>query len=468
MTHPLSRPVRGHRGRHARVGPRLLALALLALGIAMSAAGPARAEDGRPTVELLHVDSTITPVMANYISRGISDAVERGDSAVILEMDTPGGLSSAMDDIIKDILASPIPVITWVAPNGARAASAGMYITYASHVAAMAPTTNIGSATPIDLNGDETAELTPSQKKVINDAVAKVQALAELRGRNAEWAESAVRDAANITASQAVDMGVVDFIATDLDDLLAQSDGRVVQVVDGQTTVHTAGAEVHEDNMNFFERVMQTISDPNIALVLISLGTLALIFELSNPGLIFPGVLGGLMLLLCFYSLGTIDTNWAGLGLIVFAFILFASDVFLPTHGILTVGGIIAFVVGGLILANSSDNQAIQLSQGLVYTIAIAMGIFFLTVVGAAARARRWPPKSGPSTVLGTVGVARTPLNPSGMIFLNGELWQATSLDGPIAEGEQVRVAALRGIQLDVVPLTSERGTPVDPAPSPA
>jgi membrane-bound serine protease (ClpP class) len=174
------------------------------------------------------------------------------------------------------------------------------------------------------------------------------------------------------------------------------------------------------------------------------------------------------MLLLGFYSLGTIDTNWAGLGLIVFAFILFASDVFLPTHGILTVGGIIAFVVGGLILANSSDNQAIQLSQGLVYTIAIAMGIFFLTVVGAAARARRWPPKSGPSTVLGTVGVARTPLNPSGMIFLNGELWQATSLDGPIAQGEQVRVAALRGIQLDVVPLTSERGTPVDPAPSPA
>jgi membrane-bound serine protease (ClpP class) len=428
-----------------------------------------RAADGDPTVTLLEVDGTITPIMATYIDRGIDDAIERGDAALILEMDTPGGLSSAMDEIIRDILASPIPVIVYVAPDGARAASAGMYITYAAHVAAMAPTTNIGSATPINLGGEEDTELTASERKVINDAVAQVTALAELRGRNAEWAEGAVREADNVTASQALELGVIDLIATDVNDLLAQSHGRVVSVPGGTATVNTANAEVRRVDMNLFEETLQVVSNPNIAFVLLSLGTLALIFELSNPGLILPGVAGGLMMLLGFYSLGTLDTNWAGLGLMLFAFILWVAEVFVPSHGVLTIGGVIAFVIGGLLLSNSQNDEVLQLSKVVIFTVAALLGGFFLLIVAAAARSRKLPVTSGAPSIVGAVGVARTDIDPLGMVFLQGELWQATSTAGPIAKGEQVQVAALRGIKLDVEPLaaTSE-APPIDPAMRPA
>lgn len=448
---------------------RMIALFLMALGLALGGSHPVAADHGGAHVSVLEIDGVITPVMASYVDRGIERAVDRGDSAIVLRIDTPGGLSSAMDDIIRDILNSPIPVIAWVGPDGARAASAGMYITYAAHIAAMAPTTNIGSATPISLGGEEDADLTPSEKKVINDAVAQVRALAELRGRNADWAEAAVREADNITAREAVELRVVDFIARDIADLLAQSDGRMVTVSGGTITVSTANAAVHDIEMSFFERLLQVISDPNIAFILLSLGSLALVFELANPGLILPGVAGGLMMLLGFYSLGTLDANWAGLALMLFAFVLWIVEVFVPSHGVLTIGGVIAFVLGGLLLSNSRNDQVLELSRAVVFSVAIALGVFFLIIVGAAARTRAMPKRSGSDALIGAVGIARTDLDPEGMVFLQGELWNGRSIAGPIAKGERVRVTALRGIHLDVAPLAVDEPTPpATPSPHPA
>jgi membrane-bound serine protease (ClpP class) len=421
----------------------------------------ASAQDDRPRVTLVDVDGTITPVMATYVDRGIDAAVDRGDSAVVIRLDTPGGLSSAMDDIISDILASPIPVIVYVAPDGARAASAGVYITYAAHVAAMAPATNIGSATPVQIGEtDDDDEQSTMDRKIINDAAAKIRALAEQRGRNAEWAEQAVREADNITASEAVAMNVVDFIATDVEDLLAQSDGRTVTVRGEPVTVNTAGASVSDVDMSLFERLLQVVSDPNIAFVLISLGTLALIFELANPGSIGPGAVGALMLVTGFYGLGTLDTNWAGIALMGLALLLFAIDVFVPTHGVLTIAGIASFLIGGLLLSNTRNDDVLEVSRVVIFTVTALMAVFFLFIAGSIWRVRGKPAVTGDNWLIGATGSARTDLDPSGMVYLHGELWQAQVAGNAIRKGDRVRVTAVDGLRLTVIPLTVESGLP--------
>ena len=435
---------------HARSW-RVVRLAALIFTLATTIATVTAADTG-PRVALLRVNGAITPAMATYIGRGIADAGDRGDAAVILEMDTPGGLSSAMDDIIGNILRANLPVIVYVAPDGARAASAGTYIAYAAQIAAMAPTTNIGSATPINLGGSGNG-LSTSERKVINDAAAKIRGLAERRGRNADWAEQAVRDAANVTASQAVELGVVDFMAVDRAELLAKADGRVVEVNGQQVTVRTAGAQIETFGMSFFERFLQTLSDPNIAYLLISLGGLALVFELANPGLIVPGVIGGLMLVTGFYALGTLDSNWSGLALIAFAMLLFTAEVFVTSHGVLSVGGVAAFLFGSLLLANSRNGEVLRLSRSLVLAVTLGLATFFGAIVYFAARVRDKPPVSGASTLIGATGVVRSDLNLTGMVFLNGELWEATSTVGSIPRGERVIVTGVRGIRLDVAPL---------------
>jgi len=367
-------------------------------------------------------------------------------------MDTPGGLSSAMDDIINEILASPIPVIVWVGPEGARAASAGMYITYAAHVASMAPVTNIGSATPIQAGTEGAAEgeETALDKKVVNDAVARIRELALLRGRNAEWGEAAVREAENVGSSEAVELNIVDFIAEDIPDVLAQADGMTVLVENGTTTVDTAGADVRDVDMSFFERLLQIIVDPNIAFVLLSLGTLGLIFELSNPGAIFPGVAGALMMVTGFYALGTLDSNWTGFVLIAFAFVLFALEVFVTSHGVLAVGGIISFLLGGLLLSNTNNPEVLQISRWVIFSVTACLGLFFLFIVVSVARTRRSKPVMGQSALIGMTGEARTDLDPEGMVFLFGELWKAHSESGPVAKGESVTVIAIKGLLLTV------------------
>ena len=448
---------------------RAVTLALIMLGLIIT---PLSAQESRPSVTLLTVDATITPIVATYVDRGIDTAVDRGDDAVIIRLDTPGGLSSAMDDIISDILLSPIPVIVWVGPEGARAASAGMYISYAAHVSTMAPVTNIGSATPIQLGGEDDGEETALDRKVVNDAVARVRELAELRGRNADWAEEAVRDAVNVGSTAAVELNIIDFVAADVDEALALADGREV-IVNGDTaTVNTANATVREVEMSFFERILQIIVDPNVAFVLLSLGTLGLIFELSNPGAIFPGVAGAIMVILGFYALGTLESNATGFILIGLAFALFVLEVFVVSGGVLTVGGIIMFVLGGLLLSNTRNPEVLQISRSVIFTVAIMIGLFFFFVVGAVVKSRGQRPATGREAMLDLRGVARTDLDPHGKVFVDGTIWSAVATGEPvIIKGEPIRVLNREGMLLEVERISVEEElaeAQIDPVMNPS
>ncbi len=419
-------------------------------------------------VYLLEVDGPITPVMADYVARGLDEAAAQGAEAVIIRLDTPGGLSSAMDQIVRDILQSPVPVIVYVAPEGARAASAGVFITYAAHIAAMAPATNIGSASPVLIGQEGQPSETDDtmQRKVINDAVAKIRSLAERRGRNADWAERAVREAVNITAEQAVALGVVDLVAPTLDDLLEAVDGRTVTTSTGTVTLRTRAAEVVPVEMTVLERFFQVLNDPNIAYILLSLGMLGIFFELANPGSILPGVAGGILLLLGLYALGTLDVNWAGVLLMAFAFLLFLLDLYVPTHGALTVGGIVSFALGSMLLLQSPANPAFQLSRAVVFAVTGTIAAFFLVLVFLVARAHARRPATGKESLIGARATVRRALEPEGMVFVEGELWRARSLAGPVPAGQTVRVVDMEGLTLLVEPLSeAEREQLVETAP---
>jgi membrane-bound serine protease (ClpP class) len=345
-----------------------------------------------------------------------------------------------------------VPVIVYVAPPGSRAGSAGVYITYAAHVSAMAPNTNIGSATPVSMGENGEQQMSPEMRaKVTNDAVAYIRALAEQRGRNADWAEQAVREGANVTAQAAVQQHIVDLLATNVDDLLRQLDGRVVQTAGGQVTLRTADAETHRTEMGYVDAFLHVISDPTIAYILLSLGTMGLFFELSNPGSVLPGVAGGICLLLGFYALGTLPVNYAGLALMGFALLLFVVDVFAPTHGILTVGGLIAFVLGSLLLFNVPDAQAyVGLSIWTIVSTTVIMGTFFVLVARLVARSQHSKVTTGREGLIGMHGRARTDLAPDGMVFVDGALWEATSVDGTATKGSDVEVIDVHGLHLQV------------------
>ncbi len=408
-------------------------------------------------VELLNVDGTITPVMRSYIHSGIRDAEKSGASAVVLRLDTPGGLSSAMDDIVQDILNSTVPVIVYVGPPGARAASAGVYITYAAHVAAMAPSTNIGSATPIfvDQSGQPTSADATLTNKVVNDAVARIRNLANLRGRNADWAEQAVRNAVNITAQDARQQNVVDLISPDLPTLLNDVDGRTVQTASGQITLQTRDATIRTDNMTLPEELLQTISDPTIAYLLLSVGMLGIFFELANPGAILPGVAGGIALLLGLSSLGSLDPNWAGIMLMGFAFVLFLIDLYVPSHGTLTIGGIASFAFGSFMLSNSVSTPATGISRLAIASVTLIISAFFIFAIGAVVRTRLKRTTTGSEGLHGATGVVRAALSPEGFVFVAGELWRARSLNEDIPKGTVVRVVDVEGLTVIVEPEVS-------------
>ncbi|MFW6074342.1 MAG: NfeD family protein [Chloroflexota bacterium] len=429
----------------------IAALFIIGFAIVLLTGGTLAQDEPRPSVAELEISGAITPVTAGYVDRAIGEAIERGDDAVLIRMNTPGGLSTAMDDIIDDILASEVPVIVYVAPEGARAASAGTYIAYAAHISAMAPVTNIGSATPIQIGTEETGEATASDRKAINDAVARIRELADLRGRNADWAEDAVRDAANVGASEAVELNVVDFVAGDTEEVLADADGREVLIAREMETVRTAGATVHPIEESFFERVLQIVVDPNVAFVLLSLGTLGLIFELSSPGTFVPGIAGALMMITGFFALGTLESNATGFILLALAFILFVMEVFIVSGGLLAAGGLIAFIFGGLLLSNSNNPDVLQVSRTVVFTVGILIALFFVFVVGAVARSFRSAPHSGDATLVGQRGTARTDLDPHGTVFVNGELWRAVvEGDSRIESGQAIEVTARNGMTLTV------------------
>jgi membrane-bound serine protease (ClpP class) len=432
----------------------LLALLLLNLAAAAFAISPAMAQSEQPEVVVGEIKGIINPVMAGYIDRVISDAEASNARAVVFYMDTPGGLSDAMRDINLRILASRVPVIIYVAPDGARAGSAGVYISYAAHLVGMAPATNIGSATPVaeDSNGGE-AQMSPEMRaKVTNDAVAGIRALAEQRGRDPDFAERAVREGANLQASEALKAHVINFVATDLPDLLRQADGSQVHVATGDVTVHTAGAVTRRADMTPLEAFLLTITNPTIAYILLSMGSLGLLLELYNPGSIFPGVVGAICLVLAFFALGTLPLNFAGLALIAFGFLLFALEPFLSAHGILAAGGATSFVFGSVLLINAPSQPFLQISLVAIGAVTVFLAAFFLVLVTAVLRSRGRRVVTGREGLLGSVGVVRRELEPgqAGLILVQGELWQAVAPDGRLEVGEYVVVQAMDGLLLSV------------------
>ena len=423
---------------------------------------------GQAGVSVVRVRGVVNPTLAHYVSRSIDQAEQEGVQAVVIQLDTPGGLDSSMRQIIQRILASRVPVVLYVAPAGARAGSAGVYITYAAHVAAMAPNTNIGSATPVSMGEGGEQQMSPEMRaKITNDAAAYIRSLAEQRGRNADWAEQAVREGVNITAQEALNLGVIDVIAPDIDDLLRQIDGRTVTTAAGAATLSTADASVRRIEMGVVDAFLHAITDPTIAYILLSLGTMGLFFELSNPGSLFPGTIGGICLLLGFYALGTLPVNYAGLLLMAFALLLFVVDVFAPTHGILTVGGLVAFLLGSLLLFNVPEAAPwLSLSLWTILGVTGVMGGFFLVVARLVARSMKQTPKVGREALIGQIGRARTPLNPGGMVWADGALWEATVDGGAIEAGERVEVVEVEGLSLRVRPAHDVHGSGQDVPPA--
>ncbi len=431
----------------------LLSSMLVALGMLGLVGGvAARAEAG--AVQVVQGRGVVSPTLADFLGRAIDAAERDGATALVIEMDTPGGLDSSMRQIVQRILATRVPVILYVTPSGARAGSAGVYITYAAHVAVMAPNTNIGSATPVAMGENGEAKMSDEMRaKVTNDASAYLRGLAERRGRNAEWAERAVREGANVTEQEALRLGVVDVVAADLTDLLVRVDGRTVETSVGPVRLETAGAPVHRLEMGAVDTFFQAIANPTIAYLLLSLGSLGLFFELSNPGSILPGVVGGICLLLGFYALGTLPVNYAGLGLMGFALVLFAADLFAPSHGILTAGGVTAFVLGSLLLFNVPEaGPWLRVSLWVIAAVSVAMALFFGGMIALATRGQRRKVVTGREGLVGQVGSARTVLDPNGMVFVDGALWEAVAERGPILRGERVVVDAVDGLLLRVHP----------------
>lgn len=424
----------------------LVLLGVFSLGLLGSSA-----EAFAPHAGVLTVKGAITPVVAGYLARGLDEAPRRGQAAVVIELDTPGGLDSAMRDIVQHMEASRVPVLVYVAPPGARAASAGTFLVMAAQVAAMAPDTAIGAASPVGSGG---ADIQGTEKtKVTNDAAAYIRTLARSHGRNAAWAEQAVRRAVSLNAEEAVRAHVVDLVASDLPSLLDRVDGRVVTVAGRSITLRTRRAVLEPVGMAPFESLMEHVVDPNVALVLLNLGMLGLFFELANPGLIVPGVVGGLCLLLAFFSLGMLPVNIAGIALIAFAFLLFVTELFVPTYGALAIGGIVSLVLGALMLVNPGT-PGLEVSRPLIGGIALVAGLLVALLVTLAYRAQRRKVTTGSAGMVGAVAEVRVALEPEGQVFVRGELWRAVSLAGPVPVGARVTIARIERLTLYVVPVT--------------
>lgn len=407
-----------------------------------------------PQIDIITVKGVINPIVSGYVARGIRTAESDGAAALVVRMDTPGGLDTSMREIIQSILESKVPVIVYVWPQGGRAASAGVFISYASHVAAMAPNTNIGAAHPVALGGSPTGadqQQTDSTmtEKVTNDAVAYIKGIASERGRNAEWAEKAVRESVSVTSAEAKKLGVVELVASDLPDLLSQLDGREVRLPGGKVTLRTEGAVIRQMDMGPIEQFLLTISDPNIAFLLLSLAVTALLIEFSNPGTILPGVIGGISLFLALFSLGMLPVNYAAVGLIFLAFILFILEVKITSFGMLTVGGVVSMTLGALLLVNSASPD-LQVSRPLIASVVLGTAAAFYFVIRAARRAHVRIPTTGREGLMGHTAVSRSDLDPEGYVLVEGESWSAVAEDGPIPAGEPVVVVAKEGFKLRV------------------
>ena len=420
------------------------------LSVVSFISGAARADSA--TIEVLSVDGTIVPVIASYIDRGISRAESEGAVACIIELNTPGGLLNSTEEIVQRILNARVPVIVYVSPRGSWAASAGTFITISAHIAAMAPGTSIGAAHPVSV-GEEMPE--DVSKKVTEYSSAWIRSIAETRGRNAEQAELAVSESKSFTASEALEVGLIDLRADDLESLLSQINGRKVTLASGEEVIiDTTDSTQSVNGMNAIERFLHVISDPNIAYILLSLATIGLITEISNPGLIFPGVVGGICLFLAFYSLGVLNAYWAGVLLIFLAIGLFVAEVFTQAFGILTAGGIASLVIGSLILF-SHNSPEMQVNKGLIAGVTILIAAFIAFIVGAAVRGQRRRVATGAEGLIGKVAVAKTSLDPKGTVLVEGELWKAVLDSGKVEPGEEVTITKVEGLKLFVTQIKS-------------
>jgi membrane-bound serine protease (ClpP class) len=421
------------------------ALCLMIINLVISAVlmvgtpGIAAAEN---EVVIIELEGPINPGTAMYVTRGLEKASDKGAGLAILRIDTPGGLASSMRTIIKAILNSPIPVVAWVGPSGAGAASAGVMVTVAAHIAAMAPGTNIGAAHPVTAGGKD-IEKTMSEK-VVNDMAAYARGIAEDKGRNGEWVEKAIRESVSITAEEALDIKVIDLVAKDIDVLLQLIDGREVSVPGGKITVKTADIKKTYFRPSWRDRVLKTISDPNIAYILMMIGLAGLYFELSHPGAIFPGVIGAICMILAFFSFQTLPVNYAGLLLIVLAIILFIAEVKVTSYGVLSIGGLISMTIGSIMLF-----EDMRVSLKLMLPTVLLVGGFFVVVASLAFRAYRAKPKGGTDGLLGEIGLVKERIDPEGLIFVHGEYWRATAGER-IEPGEKVEVGGVDGLILKV------------------
>lgn len=416
----------------------------------------------------LTIEDVIGPATDDYVERAIETATLQQAELIVIRMDTPGGLDSAMRSIIKNITNSSVPVAVYVAPTGARAASAGTYILYASHIAAMAPGTNLGAATPVQIGGisppdlqkgkDKTApdnNKSTLQQKIINDAVAYIRGLAQLRGRNQEWAEKAVREAASLPAGDALKNNVIDILATSTADLLKQIDGREVFVQGQKRQLKTAGLTLKEINPDWRSRFLSVITNPNIAYILMLVGIYGLIFEFSNPGAIVPGTVGAICLLLALYSFQLLPINYAGMGLILLGIALMVGEAFEPSFGVLGIGGVVAFVIGSIILMDT-DVPGFGIDISVIVTFAIISVVMFVFVIGMAMKARRRPVVSGMEELLGSEALVIEAFEQKGRVNIHSENWSALC-DTPLQKGQHVKVIGIKGLTLQVEPLNTSK-----------
>ncbi len=405
---------------------------------------PARAAS---TVLTLSVEGVISPVTQRLISTAVDRAQAERAQALVILLDTPGGLERSMRGIVQKMLNAEVPVIVYVSPTGARAASAGVFITLAGHVAAMAPATNIGAAHPVAAGGGEIDK--ESMKKITNDAAAFIRTVATERGRNADWAEKTVRISISATEREALKLQVIDLIADNLPDLLAKVDGRKIKTVKGVVTLETKNAVVQPMQIGFRDRFLSVITDPNIAYILMMLGMLGLFFELANPGVILPGVIGGISLILAFFAFQSLPINYAGLLLILFGIVLLIAEIKVVSHGVLAIGGTISMALGSLMLFDAPESDLRVSLKVIIPTVLTTAGMFFFALT-FAIRALKRRPMMGSQNLVGQVGVARSRLAPTGDIFIQGELWKAVSEGSEIPEGERVKVVGIDNLTLRV------------------
>jgi membrane-bound serine protease (ClpP class) len=418
-------------------------LLLAGLALLLVLAPPA----GAQTVSTLEIDGVISPITVRLVSASIERTRADGAAALVILLDTPGGLERSMRSIVREMLNAPVPVVVYVAPTGARAASAGAFITIAAHVAAMAPATNIGAAHPVAAGGGTIDK--ESMRKIENDAAAFIRSVARERGRNVDWAEKAVRTSVSATEREALKLGIIDLIADNLPELLEKIDGREVKTARGPVTLRTRGAVVRPVEIGWRDRFLAVITDPNVAYVLLMLGMLGLFFELANPGVILPGIIGGICLILAFFAFQTLPINWAGLLLILFGIVLLIAEIKVVSHGVLTIGGVIAILLGSVMLVNTAELPIRVSWTVIIPVVAVTAGIFVFAI-SAGVRAQLQQPTTGTAGLLSEVGEVKTAIDPEGEVLVRGELWTAVANGPGIGVGERVRVVGVEGLKLRV------------------